>query len=300
MADPHNCAIGIDVGGTKIAAGIVTPAGDIVTRQLQPTLAHRGGEPVLLDIIQIAHTLVEKAHRRNLTLTNIGLGVAELVDPKGLIVSDATIKWRGRQIAERFSVATSLPVTIDADVRAAACAEAQLGAGRGLDTFLYVTVGTGISAALVIDGRPFVGHRGLTGSFASAPALSELQIAPPLETFASGPAIVSRFLSLNPNFVGTTADVVNQAQAGDASAMSVIASAGRALGGAIAHLVNMLDPAEVVIGGGLGLAGGPYWEAMTTSLREYIWSDLHRDVPMKKAQLGPDAAWIGAALAAIA
>src|SRR5947209_3248578 len=118
----------------------------------------------------------------------IGIGVAELVTPDGVVVSDATIRWKGLPIQERFQ--RLLPTCIEADVRAAARAEARWGAGAGLASFLYVTVGTGISSCLVLDGEPHHGARGLSGTFASASTFvptKDGQIAetPPLERFAS-------------------------------------------------------------------------------------------------------------------
>jgi glucokinase len=207
-------------------------------------------------------------------------------------------------VEARARAATSLPTRVDADVRAAARAEGRLGAGRAWGCFLYVTVGTGISAALVLDGSPYLGARGLTGTFASSPVVipggaGALVSGPPLEQFAGGPALAARLAETRPGFRGTAADVLELAGAGDEVAREVAASAGRSLGAAVGHLVNTLDPAAVVVGGGLGLAAGLYREALERAMRESIWSDLHRDLPLLPASLGNDAGWIGAALAAL-
>jgi glucokinase len=89
------------------------------------------------------------------------------------------------------------------------------------------------------------------------------------------------------------------AAAGNNAAIKVVDSAAGALGAAIAHLVNVLDPQAIVIGGGLGLAGGRYRAQLEELLRSHIYSDHHRDVPLLNAELGADAGWIGAALAAL-
>jgi glucokinase len=196
-----------------------------------------------------------------------------------------------------------LPVTVDADVRAAARGEADLGAGRGLQSFVYVTVGTGISACLVLSGSPYTGARGLAGSFASASLRfganhDELVAGPPLEQFAGGPALASRLAKLDATFNGSAPEVLSLAEAGHPAARAVVDSAGAALGAAIAQLVNTLDPEAVVIGGGLGLAGGRYRAKIEESLRDHIYSEAHRDVPLLDAKLGADAGWIGAALSA--
>lgn len=302
--EPASCVIGIDVGGTKCAGGaIVLPAGSLLCRRLQPTLPDRGGEAVLADVIALAEALGAEARLLGKSPLAIGVGVAELVDPEGRIQSEATIPWKGQSISARIQAATRLPTRLDADVRAAARAEAWLGSGRGLCSFLYVTVGTGISASLVINGVPYLGARGLTGTFASSQELipgddGGLQTGPPLEQFSAGPALARRFSALRPGFSGTAPDVVALAESGDTEARSIVATAGQAVGGAIAQLVNVLDPEAVVLGGGLGLVEGLFRQSIGQALREHLYSEQHRDIPLFSARLKADAGWIGAALCA--
>lgn len=297
-------AIGIDVGGTKIAGGLVLfPEGGVLARQLQPTRAERGGEAVLADVIEMAHGLQGEAAGLGVEPSALGVGVAELVGADGVVLSDATIRWRNFEVGEALQAATRLPVRLDADVRAAARGEAHLGAGRMFRTFLYVTIGTGISASLVIDQTPYAGARGLTGTFASSRGLipdecDRLAAGPPLERFSSGPALALRYGERRAGFTGTAFDVVALAEAGDSDAKDMLESAGRALGAAIGQLVNVLDPEAVVIGGGLGMVGGSYRESIDSAMREQIWSDLHRELPLLSAELGNDAGFIGAAFGA--
>jgi glucokinase len=255
----------------------------------------------LTDVISLARSLQQEGAQQGMSPAAVGVGVAELVDPDGRILSEATIRWKDLPVAARLAAAVGLPVSLDADVRAAARGEARLGTGRSLQSFLYVTVGTGISASLVVGGNPFVGARGLTGTFASCVGLcplgsGDLAEAAALEQFAAGPAIASRFAALQRDFSGTAVDVLALAEAGDQSAASIVASAGRALGAAIAHLVNVLDPEAVVLGGGLGLAAGIYRTSLHQAVRTYVWSEFHREIPLLSAALGTDAGWIGAAL----
>jgi glucokinase len=295
-------AIGVDVGGTKCAAGLVRlPQGEALARRLQPTGAARGGAAVLADVVELVNSLAQEASAFGAAPVAVGVGVAELVGRDGDVLSDATIAWSELPVVETLQQATGLPTRVDADVRAAARAEARLGAGRGRHSMLYVTVGTGISASLVIDGIPFAGARGLTGTCGSAPGLipaagGELASGPPLEQFASGPAIANRFSALRGDRVYATHDVMDLAEDGDELARTVVTSAGAALGAAIGQLVNMLDPEVVVIGGGLGLVGGAFRSAIDEALRTHIWSELHRDLPLLSAQLGIDAGFVGAAM----
>jgi len=294
-------ALGIDVGGTKIAAGIVTfPEGHVHLRRQIPTQLARGGDAVLEDVFQLATELATEAGARKFQVNAIGLGVCELVNTAGDMVSASSLSWQSADVRE--GLATIAPTVLEADVRAAALAEALFGAGKSRRIFVYVTVGTGISSCLMIEGRPFVGARGATGTVASSllPHLGQpwdSDAAATLEQIASGPALVARFNQLQgqPN---SAQEVLAAALAGNAGALSVVCSAGKALGATIAWLVNVLDPESVIIGGGLGLSEGAYWDSMTASARKTIWSDLHRQIPIVRAATGTDAGLIGAAAAA--
>jgi glucokinase len=298
------CAIGVDVGGTKCAAGLVSlEGGQISARRQQPTAPRRGGEAVLADVAALVQSLIDEAQRTGMTPQAVGVGVAELVGRDGRVLSEATIGWRGVDVAGRLQSESGLPARVEADVRAAARAEAKWGAGRGCKTFLYVTVGTGISASLVLDGVPFAGARGLTGTCASsrntiAADSGALATGPPLEQFAAGPALAARYAAADGEATATSQDIMARCAAGEALATSIVRSAGEALGAAVGQLINMLDPEIVVIGGGLGLVGGAYRDAIDLEMRRHIWSDLHRDLPLVSAELGENAGLVGAALAA--
>ena len=301
---PAKCAIGFDVGGTKCASGVVVlPEGRVVARRLHATEPQRGGDAVLADVILGARALADEARQLGFEPEAVGIGVAELVSPQGDVLSAATIPWQGVPVRERISAGTGLPADVEADVRAAARAEAVLGAGRHFASFLFVTIGTGISASLVLDKTPYAGARGLTGTFASSRGLTPadgggLVAGPPLEEFASGPALAARFSAARRDRVYTGPEVVTLCEAGDELARSVVGSAGEALGAAVAHLVNVLDPEAVVLGGGLGMVGGVYRDSLERALRTHVWSAHHRDVPLVSAEMGVESGFIGAAIAA--
>jgi glucokinase len=271
---------------------------------LRPTSPKRGGDAVSMDVLELARSLQAEAKRLGFHPTSIGIGLCELVGPDGQILSNATVDWMGNRVHVEIEHETRLPAFFDADVRAAARAEAHFGGGRNFGCFLYITVGTGISASLVLNKRPFAGAKGLTGTFASGESLmpdssGRLVSGPPLEQFASGPALAARFAATSAGFLGAAPDVLALAERGDPLARPIVETAGRALGAAIAHLVNVLDPDAVVIGGGLGLATGLYRQSLEEAVRQYVWSELHRDVPLLSGSLGNDAGIIGAALATV-
>jgi glucokinase len=296
------CAIGLDVGGTKIAAGLVTPDGKILTRRVIPTLPQRGGEVVLEDALSLAASLREEAKSAMLNLVAIGVGVGELVDLRGNVASAQTIPWLGVPVQERF--ARLAPAVVEADSRASAFCEAKFGAGRNYRIFLYVTVGTGIGSSLVLDGVPYTGARGSSGTLASSPLTTRCTecsavIRPVLEQIASGPALVVQYNRLAAKRVEKAEEVLAAAAEGDSDAARVVRMGGEALGATVGLMVNMLDPEAIVVGGGLGTAGGLYWESFVDYTRQHIWSDTHRDLPIVTAAYGSDAGFVGAAALAL-
>ena len=295
------CALGLDVGGTKTAGGLVDLAsGQLLARRAIPTQPQRGGQAVLTDALQLAEGLLAEARSQNRSVAGLGVSICELVDLDGNVTSAQTVAWADLPVRETFS--RLAPVVVEADVRAHARAEAVWGAGRDHRQFVFVAVGTGISSCLVLDGRPYAGARGQALVLASSPVLVPCPACgnthwPALEEFASGPALVARYNARGGHPVARAEAVVAAAVAGDAGAGHIVQSAGRALGVSLGWLVNVLDPEVIIVGGGLGSAGGWYWDSLVESTRAHIWSAASRDLPIRPASLGPDAAVVGAALA---
>jgi glucokinase len=294
-------AIGLDVGGTKIAGGVVAlGSGQVLARRMISTRAERGGDAVLEDALALAEALRADADDLGLDVSGLGVGVPELVDVAGEIASGHAIAWRGLPVRERF--AELVPAVIESDVRAHALAEARYGAGRPYHLFAFVTVGTGISSCLVREGMPYTGARGNALILASSPLTTVCSacgtlLRPVLEEFAAGPALVARYKQGCGGHAACGEDVVAAADAGDPCARQVLQTAGEALGVSVGWLVNVLDPEAGIIGGGLGLAGGLYWESFVAAARAHIWAETSRDLPILTAALGRDAGLIGAAAA---
>ena len=301
--DPNlkTCAIGLDVGGTKIAGGVVRLAtGQILARQVVPTQPWRGGEAVLNDTRKLAERLLAKAQELSADILGIGIGVAELIDLQGNVTSDHTIAWRGVPLQSAFS--RLAPTVVESDVRAAALAESKYGAGQPFNLFIYITIGTGISCCLVQHGQPYAGARGNALILASSPLLVTCSVCggvskPILEEIASGPALVKRYnQALLPSGSAERGeDVLDAVQAGDPVAVDIVRTAGEMLGSAVGWLVNVLDPEAVIVGGGLGLAGGLYWDSFAASTRHHVYAAGTRQLPIIPAALGTDAGLIGAA-----
>lgn len=295
-------AIGIDIGGTKIAAGIVDLESGEVSRSLvQPTDPGRGGQAVLDDCLAIAGNLLEwcAIDDPDRGCAGIGIGVPELVDRGGNVQSAFQFDWMSLPVRQAFSSLGT--VVIESDVRAAALAEATFGAARGATSALYISVGTGISSCLLLDGIPWPGAHGNalvmgTGPTVVIDPITGQATSHVLEEIASGPALARRYRLVAGKAVTGAGEVLARANEGDLHAIVVVSSAAQALGNAIGHLVNVLDPGIVVVGGGLGHAAGQFWNATVSSIRSTIWSDISRQAPVAQGRLGTSAGLIGAAL----
>jgi glucokinase len=258
-------ALGLDVGGTKIAAARVDlERGSILAARRIPTAPQRGSDAVLADCRALAAELGEGA-------ALVGLAVCELVDPHGRVRSAETVDWRDADLLGAFD-------WVESDVRAAALAEARFGAGHDEPDFLYVSVGSGISHCLMTEGGPRLGVRG------SAIGTG----APLVEQWSSGLALARR-----------SGHASAEDALADPAAAEVVEDAARRLGLALAALVNALDPGAVIVGGGLGLHDG-YRERVEAALRAEVYDPEARDLPVLPAGLRADAPVIGAALAAAA
>ena len=257
--------VGIDAGGTKLAAGIVDrTTGAVSEQRVIATRAERGGQAVLDDVIELAQSIVGDA-------TAIGIGVPEMVDAAGRIRSAANWDWRELDLTAAF--AGLPPVRIVSDVHAAALAESRRGAGREFGSFLYVSVGTGISSSFVLDGRPWSGADGR----------AILLGAPLVEELSSGPAIACA--------AGTR--TAQEAFADPAHAPQIRAAA-NALGLELARAAHLLDPSAIILGGGLGL-NATYRLLVCEALTAAIDRTYANVPPIIPAQLGELAGIVGAA-----
>jgi glucokinase len=306
-------AVGIDIGGTKIAALRISAAGEIRSRCVIPTPAT--DRSAAMPAIEAAAAAVFEDG-----VAAIGVGMAGLIDVRsGVLLSAPNLAWRALSVSEGLGARFGLPVTVDNDATAAAWGESRLGASRGSDDSLFVGVGTGIGGGIVAGGRLLRGAYGLAGE------IGHIIVEPggPLcgcgnrgcwEQVASGVAIAragGRAVSDEPGspiarLAGgdprrATGELVTEAaRDGDAAAVEILTTVGRRLGEGIAGLVNVLDPEVVVLGGGVGEAGdlllGPLREAYLAAVEG---ADVRPEVPIVPARLGNDAGAIGAALLAL-
>ncbi|WP_237534596.1 ROK family protein, partial [Streptomyces sp. SID3343] len=186
----------LDVGGTKIAAGLVGADGAVLHRDERPTAtAGRLRDPELAGTRAAAVDLLATAARLGVTVTGLGAGFPEYVAADGHLTSREVLAWDKQPLDVLSEVAVDLPCAVGSDVRCGALGEARHGAGRGLDGFFYVSLGTGLSSTIVLAGSPVTGARGeaiALGEF-EVPASVDPNWRGNLEGYASGRGIGDRF-----------------------------------------------------------------------------------------------------------
>ena len=288
-------ALGVDVGGTKTRVALVDPDGHVLALSETPTPAEDGADPGLLRSLALARKVAQHARDQEWVIAGVGVGMPEYVDAAGMLRSRDVMAW-DVQPAELFTECG--PVVVESDVRCGALAESLVGAGRGASSLLYVSIGTGISCALVIDGRLWRGHRGEAIALGEFPVdrMLEASESTTLEQYASGAAIARRYSRATGHAVDGAREVLDRAYASDSRAERVVDGAATAVGAALAWAVHLLDPQVVVLGGGLGASGGPWCDRVG---RAYIERSRPEPPPIITAALGANSGVVGAGLAAL-
>lgn len=287
-------ALGIDVGGTKVALGLVRADGTVASFERVEHGGVERGDLLAWVAARAAAFAVDAAE----PVAAVGIVVPEIVDPSGELRSSTTVAWRREDVVAAFEAIA--PVDVGNDVEAAAFAEARFGAGVGRRSVGFVTVGTGISSSLVVDGVPWAGAHGAAQLLGSAridldcPRCGErVQVC--LEEVASGPAIVARFAGA----AASAEEIFALAADGDADAAAHLAGTAEVLGSFLALFVNLVDPEILVVGGGLGTVGGRFLDAVVAAARSHIWAEHVRGIDIVPAALGPRAQVVGAAVRAL-
>lgn len=310
-ADPPT-AIGIDIGGSKVAAGVVGPDGDLAERLTLPTPTDRA-DTVEDAIVRLVHELTGR-HR----VGAVGIGAAGWIDETRRIVRFSPhLAWRNEPLADRLEGRLDLPVVIDNDANAAAWGEYRFGAGRGCDSFAMVTLGTGIGGGLVLDGEVYRGRWGVAGEWGHLTVVPDGHACPCgnrgcWEQYCSGEALRREArtladtgspvaLPLLDSVGGDPAairgrHVTAAALAGDPACGEILQEVGFWLGRGLAGLAAVLDPERFVVGGGVSEAGemllGP---ARTAFARHLTGRGFRPPAETLAARLGNDAGLVGAA-----
>jgi glucokinase len=295
---PGSAVVALDVGGTGMKCALVRPDGKVLHSERHPTLAARGPEAVTENILEIAAGLAKRAEHP----IAVGIAVPGVIDEEnGVAVWSSNVGFRDVPLKALLTERLGLPAALGHDVRAGGIAEARLGAGRGEGHVLFVAIGTGIAAALVIDGVAYGGAHGAAGE------LGHIVVRPGgnacgcgargcLEAHTSARAIGRRYAEISGNPEATASDVVSRLGQ-DPLADQVWHEAVDALADGLLTAQALYDVDVLVLGGGLAESGDTLIKPVSGELSRRV--TFHRVPKMVKAELGDTAGCLGAALLAL-
>jgi glucokinase len=290
--------ITIDVGDTKLAAGILLPDNTIILRRELPTMAEEGAEAVLARVIQLTNMVQADYAQQFGQPVPVAAGVASAgqIDPQTGRVVYATENlpgWTGLSLAERLTTALGLPVFVENDVNCFALAESVLGAGQGYQHLLVVAVGTGVGGGLILNGELYSGYLG------RAADVGHIIVVPEggrpctcgrrgcLESYTA-----TRIIVENSGFPTIQALAAHYTAGGDVPAVDEAAAW---LGRGLASLVCVLGPEAILVGGSVGLLGEQYLALVRQSFVTHAQA-ASRSIPILPTQLGADSGLLGAGL----
>ncbi|MFG1695819.1 ROK family glucokinase [Nonomuraea sp. NPDC049309] len=301
--------IGVDIGGTKVAAGVVDDNGEIVEHTLRPTAADRP-DKVAETVADVVRELSEGRD-----IEAVGVGAAGFVDESRSVIRFApNLAWREEPLQKKISGLVGLPVVVENDANAMAWGETRFGAGRGQSHVVCLTLGTGIGGGLVFDGSLYRGRWGMGAE------LGHMQVQPGgrecgcgnigcWEQYASGNALVKEARKLadeHPERAATLLalaggkiegeEVTEAARKGDEVSLEAFRSLADWLGQGMADLAAILDPGCFIVGGGVSRAADLFIDRAREAFAERLTGRGHRPLAeIRLAELGASAGVVGAA-----
>lgn len=312
---------GVDIGGTKVAAGLVDHDGEIKTQLRMPMVANAEASAGLAAVVSAIDLLLGHDVRALSPIRGIGICAPGPLDPAtGVVINPPNLPcWRNFPLAAEVAKIYRVPVRVENDANAAALAEAYWGAGRGYRHIFYAGIGTGIGTGIVFDKRIYNGR---TGAAAEGGHMSIDYRGPRcgcgkpgcIEVLAAGPAIARRaraklmsgssenrpcsiMLDLaNGNVDAVTSEMVGQAYAaGDPLAKEILEETVDLLSLWLSNIADLLEPDVFIIGGGVAAMLNPFCGAISKGLAKYCVNSRCQEIPLLKARYGADAGIAGGA-----
>jgi len=316
--------IGVDIGGTKVAVGMVDASGKILAQLRKPMAANDGAEAGFKAVTSAIDSLLAgEAANPRAQVNAIGICAPGPLDPKsGVVLNPPNLPcWRSFPLAERVAAIYNVPVKVDNDANAAALAETIWGAARGYRYVFYATVGTGIGTGIVLDGRIYHGHTGAAGEGGHVTIDYRGPLCPCgkrgcIEVLAAGPAIALRararvaaepargsallssgLLSLAAGKAdAVTSEMVGKAYAaGDALAREILQETAELLTVWLGNIVDLFDPDVLVVGGGVAGMLNPFFAEIKRLLPSWCVNPRASEIPLVLAHYGADAGIAGGA-----
>jgi glucokinase len=277
--------IGVDVGGTKIAAALVDERGQLQGYQARPT-SLLSTEATLDSIAELVLEIIRKENKSSTDIRGVGLGIPGLVDPEqGIGIASVNLQWENVLVKDEIQKRIGIPCMIENDVKAAALGELRYGGSRGIKDLIYLNIGTGVAAAVILNGKIYRGQKDMAGEIGHA----VVDIHGPkckcggqgcLEAIISGPSIIKRIQEkielgqtsslakqLSENQL-TPKDVYEAASAGDEIAKDTIYEVSRFLANAIQFLALAYDPQRIVLGGGVAYSTPLFFENLMCAINQ--------------------------------
>ena len=301
--------MGVDVGGTSVKLGLFETEGKLLDKWEIPTRKENHGEQILPDV---AASILEKLEERKIRredVAGVGMGIPAPVDSEGVVQQTANVGWGYKEVTRELSeLLDGMRVEAGNDANVAAMGEMWLGAGRGEKNLVMVTLGTGVGGGVIVNGHMIVGQHGAGGEIGHICVNREEEDACGcglhgcLEQYASATGIAKLARkALSGEHEETVLhgepsakDVFDAVKAGDALATRIADEFGRYLGGALASIAVVADPAVFVIGGGVSKAGPVLISFVEKEFQKRAFF-ANKDTKIVLAELGNDAGICGAA-----
>ncbi|PYX47852.1 MAG: ROK family protein [Acidobacteria bacterium] len=308
-----NQILGVDIGGTKVAVGLVDQDGKIIAQGRKPMIATSTPEAGLEAVIGAIDSMISSAAGG---IQSIGICAPGPLDPKtGVVINPPNLPcWRNFPLAEKLVAKYRVPVKVDNDANAAALAETRWGAARGFHYVFYATIGTGIGTGMVFDGRIYHGHTGSAGegghvSIDYRGPVCSCGKRGCIEVLAAGPAIGARtraklaggaqsaILDLaNGKVGGVSSELVGKAYAaGDQLAREILQETVDLLTPWLGNIVDLLDPDVLVMGGGVAAMLEPFFDDIKNHLPSWCVNPRASEIPLVMAHYGANAGIAGGA-----
>jgi glucokinase len=311
--------LGIDIGGTKLAAGVVTLTGEQLSQDRVPSLAAEGPAKVIERLIELSRRTVALAGISMDEIIAAGVGCGGPLDPKtGMIMEPPNLPgWVDVPLVKILQDALGIPVYLDNDANAAALGEHRFGAGRGVENMVYLTISTGIGGGIIIGNKLYQGQNGNAGeighmSLAINGRPCNCGSRGCLEAYASGTNIAARAReavgagekSLLTELAGSPDNISGETimaamQAGDSVATRIWDETMEILGAGIANVINIFNPQRVVLGGGITNFGDLLFGPIRRIALSRAMGPLAQVAEIVPAQLGGQVGVLGAAAVAL-
>lgn len=304
--------VSVDLGGTNLRTAILTKNGDIFDRSKQATNVSEGHRKIIRRLIDDIERQRKNAEARGLKIAAVGVGAPGVIHAdSGVVVKSPNFPdWNELPLKQELENGVGLPAFIENDANAAAFGEYWRGAGKGVRSLIFITLGTGVGGGIVLDGKIWHGADGMAGEIGHMTILPDGRACGCgnrgcLEMYASSRGIVMSYLEAHASAgtsgssVGVTSEsIYNAARKGERSAVAVMEQMGRSLGIGIANLINIFNPEMVVIGGGVRDAWPLFIEAARSEIRQRAFAFPAERTKLVPSDLGDDAGLAGTAAVA--